>query len=108
MKEKEIVLNSALQKLSDSLMAKHSAVLPVEYAIRTVRMERYLKIAMADMLSTGPNVTAAECACTIALQTISLLKMESYMEYAHAVEFALKSVRTVWTDGNLKNQNNSI
>ena len=95
MKEKEIVLNSALQKLSDSLMARHSAVLHVEYAIRTVRTEQYLKTATEGMLSTGPNVTAAECACTIVLQTISLLRMESYMESAHVVEFAPKSAQIV-------------
>ena len=48
--EKESVLNSVLQKPLNSLTAKLSAVLLVEYVIKTVRTAQYFKIAMEDML----------------------------------------------------------
>ena len=49
-KEKEIVLINALQKLLNLSMENHLAVLPVEYVIKTVLMEQFSKIAMEDML----------------------------------------------------------
>ena len=50
MKEKEIVLSSVLQKLSDLSMEGLSAVLLAEYVMKTVLTVRYSKIAMEDML----------------------------------------------------------
>ena len=61
----------------------------------TVRMAQYSRTVTADMLWTGPNVTAVECACTIALLTISKSKTVLSMEYVHVVGFVQKSIRNV-------------
>ena len=103
--EKESVLTSVLQKLSSSLTAKRSAVLPAEYVIKTVLTDQYLKIATEDMWLTGPNVTAVECVCTTALQTTLLLRMELSRVSVHVVEFAQKSVQAVLTVGKWRNPN---
>ena len=103
--EKESVLNSALQKLSSSLTAKHSAALPAEYVIRTALTEQYLKIAMEGMWLTEPNVTVVECVCTTVLQTISLLRMELSTVSVHVAEFAQKSAQVVLTVGKWRKPN---
>ena len=108
MKEKGIALSNALQKPSDSSMEGLSAVSPAEYVMKTVLTGRYLKTATEDMSWTGPNVTAAECACTTVLSTTLPLKTELSMAYVHAAESVKRHVRTVWMVMSLKKTSNLI
>ena len=95
MKEKGNVSNNALQKPSDSSMAKHLVALPAEFVMKTVRTVLFSSMAMEAMWWTGPNVTAVECVCTTAPPAILPLRMESYMVSVHAAEYAERFVQIV-------------
>ena len=76
-------------------MGFHSAVLPVEFVMTTVRTMLYSKTAMGDMVLTVTNVTAVEFLFTIVQQTTLLLKMELYMVSVHAAEYVQRNILTV-------------
>ena len=69
---------------------------------------QYSKIVTEAMWWTWPNVMAVECACTIVLQTILLLKMGLYMEYVPVAEYVKKFVRTVLMVMSLKKTNSLL